>query len=104
MTGRTLDACTKVVDGEVVVYWHDNHLGHNIDRVRSENRNRVSELLDQDYPRLDQTFTVTNGKFRFHYRKEICDYSDNGGEVHFAGEHLIAEDFRSRVRYTRVVI
>jgi hypothetical protein len=105
MTTHTLDACTRVVDGEVIVFWNDHHISSNQEtQIRSANRNRVRDLLDQDYPRIEQTFTVTNGKFRFHYRKEIHDYSSNEGEVHFRGDHLIAHEFSNRVSHTRVVI
>ena len=97
-----LEASVKVVDGEVIVYWHDNHLKHHSDRegTRSPIREKVANM--RDVTELGRDYTVTRGKFRLHYRKEVHEANTLADECYFDGEHLISQEFRSRVCMTRV--
>jgi hypothetical protein len=98
----TLDASVKVVDGEVVVYWFDEHLTRPSDRsrIRSPLRDKLERM--RDYTDLGREYSVTKGKFRFHYRKSTYEANSTGEECYFDGEHLISQEFRSRVCMTRV--
>lgn len=102
MKDKPFDANVNVIGGEVVVFWNDAHLVHNRPDVdRSEVRRRVSEMHEVTY--IDETFTVSRGKFRFHSRSETYQPGE-GEEVFFHGEHQVGTEFSNRVRYTRVKI
>jgi len=100
----SLEARVKVVDGEVIIYWHDDHLNHNPTnfRGRSPTREKVANL--RDVTSISRDFSVTKGKFRLHYRKEVCEATSTDDGCYFHGEHLVSQEFRSRVCMTRVVI
>lgn len=99
----SLEASVKVIDGEVIVYWYDAHLRHHLDldRLRSPSREKIDKM--REVTDLGRDYSVTKGKFRLHYRKAIHT-AGSVDECYFDGEHLIAQEFRSRVCMTRVVI
>lgn len=103
MNPSDISASVRVLDGEIVVSWpqSDYH------KPKSPQRAAVEALSwEARAAYRAPRFTIRKGRFQFHFRKAVREYTDRDGEdqVTVDSEFYIDPEFSPALGETRLVL